>query len=272
MTLGILDNGLLIWGLIVLAVLVVLSIFFVVRRKSKEINFTLQRRSRMLSPAEKKFFECLINSLGDDFYIFTKIAMLDVIEPSPGTGFLKARQIKKRLMHESLDYVLCKQFDLSIFGVIELENFEKKKSQRAIAEREKLIDKVCKGANLRLFYFDVRQDYENIDVRRLVTGRSARPAEPLASGAAKSQFTIDDSSYAAFAKHRTCPQCNGEVVTKVAVRGKHIGEKFLMCRKYPYCDYRVMMNKSLIKQKLRQAEAREEREANKPGFADWSQG
>ncbi|NND00759.1 MAG: DUF2726 domain-containing protein [Gammaproteobacteria bacterium] len=272
MTLDIFSNGFLEWGLIALAVLALLLFVFVLHRRADKFDFALQRRSRLLTPAEKKFFECLITSLGDDFYIFTKIAMLDAIEASPGASRIDSWQIKRRLSSERLDYVLCKKHDLSIFGVIELENFEKKGDKREIAQREKLVDTVCKAAHLRLFYFDVRQDYQNIDIRRLVTGRSARPKEPLASGAAKSQFTIDDSSYAAFAKHRNCPQCNGEVVTKVAVRGKHIGEKFLMCRKYPYCDYRVMMNKGQMKQKAQQSEARSEREAEKTGYADWSRG
>jgi ssDNA-binding Zn-finger/Zn-ribbon topoisomerase 1 len=171
---------------------------------------------------------------------------------------------------ECLDYVLCKKKDMSIFGIIELENFEKSDNQKNKAEREHLINSICKSAHLRLFYFDVRQDYQGVDIRRLVTGRSSRPEQPESNGSSKTQFTIDNSSYAAFAKQRTCPQCNGEVVTKVAVKGKRIGEKFLMCRKYPYCDYRISMNDKEVIKKIHQKDNQDDQRMEAAGYNDWT--
>lgn len=243
--------------------------FLYLRARSKSVDFDLQRKSRLLTPAERSFFDCLMPALSEDFFIFTKVAMLDVINPRPTAGFFEKRRIEKRLRREHLDYVLCKKSDLAIFGVIELENFDKSTSHKERSEREALVNSVCKAAHLRLFYFDVRQDYQRVDIRRLVTGYSSKPKDPEINGAARSQFTIDNSSYAAFAKQRTCPQCNGEVVTKVAVKGKRIGEKFLMCRKYPYCDYRVAMNDKQVAEGLK-----DETQNNvvRPGFKDWSAG
>ncbi|MEM7359195.1 MAG: DUF2726 domain-containing protein [Pseudomonadota bacterium] len=265
-------NGIESYGVFIAAGVLLLGITFFWYRNKRNVDFAVQRRSRILSPAEKNFFECLVNALSDDYYIFTKVAMLDVVEMSPTAKFWESRRAKKRLSSECLDYVLCKKQDLSIFGVVELENFDKKSNQNEKVARERLINSVCKAAHLRLFYFDVRQDYQGVDIRRLVTGRSSNPILNSPGGASKSQFTIDNSSYAAFAKQRTCPQCNGEVVTKVAVKGKRIGEKFLMCRKYPYCDYRVAMNDKTVIQKIQQKDAREEEVAQRPGFRDWSAG
>ena len=208
---------------------------------------SLQRRGRFLTSAEKTFFECLSNALSDDFHIFTKVAMLDVMEPSPAAGKLKSRRIRNRLTSERLDYVLCKKQDMSIFGIVELEDFNEQNPKSARLERESLISTVCKAAHLRLFYFDVRQDYQGVDIRRLVTGRSS-PAnlavEPPTLG---SQFTLDNTAYVAYAKHRACPKCNGEVVTKVALKGEHTGDKYLMCRQYPVCDYKTLMSEKASK-------------------------
>jgi len=264
-------NNIIIW--IVLAVIVVLGVtaYFLWNRKSKNVTFPLQRRSRLLSPAEKRFFECLSSSLSEDFFIFTKVAMLDVVESSPSAGLLESRQIKNRLSTEFLDYVLCKKRDLSIFGIIELENFDKGRNEKEQADRESLITEVCKTAHLRLFYFDVRQDYQGVDILRLVTGKSSKKEKrSAAKNSTNIQFTIDNTSYAAYAKEQTCPKCNGEVVTKVAVRGKRIGEKFLMCRKYPYCDYRIAMTDKHILQKEQRTSSKKDNEANKPGFSGWS--
>ncbi len=237
------------------------------RNNASATDLQLQRKSRLLSAAERNFFECLINSLSDEFFIFTKVRMLDIVEPTPSSSWLEKRTITQRLANECLDYVLCKPNDMSIFGVIELENFEKGTNKKMRASREKLVSDVCKTANLRLFYFDIRQDYRSMDIRRLVTGRSARKTE-RSSPTHQSQLSIDGASVTDFGKLRSCPKCHSEVVTKVAVKGKRIGEKFLMCRKYPYCDYQVSMNDAKVL-KMQQKEAQR---TKKPGFSDWSAG
>jgi len=215
------------------------------RKNASATDLQLQRRSRLLTVAERNFFECLINSLSDEFYIFTKVRMLDIVQPIPSSSWLEKRAIKQRLANECLDYVLCKPDDMSIFGVIELENFDKGTNKKVRELREKLVSDVCKTANLRLFYFDIRQDYRSMDIRRLVTGRSA-PKDAHSSASQHSQLTVDGASVTDFGKLHSCPKCHSEVVTKVAVKGKRIGEKFLMCRKYPYCDYQVSMNDAKI--------------------------
>lgn len=241
------------------------------RKKKSAIDLQLQRKSRLLSAAERNFFDCLITSLSDEFFIFTKVRMLDIVEPTPSSNWLEKKAIAQRLNNECLDYVLCKPADMSIFGVIELENFEKGSNKKMRASREQLVSDVCKTANLRLFYFDIRQDYRSMDIRRLVTGRSARKNEKnveTSSPTHQSQLSIDGASSSDFGKLRTCPKCHSEVVTKVAVKGKRIGEKFLMCRKYPYCDYQMSMNDAKVL-KMRQQEAQR---TKKPGFSDWSAG
>jgi ssDNA-binding Zn-finger/Zn-ribbon topoisomerase 1 len=107
----------------------------------------------------------------------------------------------------------------------------------------------------------------------LVTGKSSVTSKShgLSVPASQlSQLTVDNSSYAGFAKQRKCPQCNGEVVTKVAIKGKRIGEKFLMCRKYPYCDYRVPMDDQQVIQEMHRDINANKRNSERTGFGDWS--
>lgn len=260
------------WGVFVLLALLVagvvlLSMLFVRVGRSRVSNLALQRKSRILTAAERNFFECLASSLSEDYYIFTKVRMLDAVEPSPQSTWWHAKQSSLFLGNQCLDYVLCKKNDMSIFGVIELENFDKGVKARDRARREKLVSDVCKMANLRLFYFDIRQDYKSIDIRRLVTGRSSRQ-DDRSSPTHQSQLSIDGATESEFSSVRSCPKCHSEVVTKVAVKGKRIGEKFIMCRKYPYCDYQVSVNDA----KLLKMQRKEEQKVKKPGFSDWSAG
>ena len=251
--------------LVAVALLVGFFIFFWQRG---EIPFAsaLQRRSRILSPVEKNVFECLLNALNEDFFIFTKVSVLEVVQVSPGTGHFGDKRIRNKLATERFDYVLCKRHDLSIFGVVELQNLEKRGLNSKHSARSKLINSVCMATRVRLFIIDVRQDYRDVDIRRLVTGRVSQSNAIDTHSVQPSQLTIDNSSYAAFARQRNCPQCNGELVTKVALKGKHLGQKFLMCRKYPYCDYRVAVNDKQIKQDAA------ERSTEQEGYSNWSTG
>ena len=154
---------------------------------------------------------------------------------------------------------------MSIFGVIELENFEKGSNRKMRAARENTVSQICKQANLRLFYFDIRQDYRSMDIRRLVTGKSSRETDRK-KPSKHSELAIDAKSTSGFSDLRQCPKCHSKVVTKVAVKGKRIGEKFIMCRKYPYCDYQVSMNDA----KVVEMQSREKKRVKKPGFSDWA--
>ena len=267
MTLNEFYNGHLLWiGIVVVAALMLGIAIYFWGRRSIPFDNVLQRRSRILSPAEKNFFECMLNALNEEFFVFTKVPMLEVVQVLPGTSYLNKKRIQKKLAAERFDYVLCKRHDLSIFGVVELENLEKKGTRTKVSIRNKLINSLCEATRVRLFFIDVRQDYRDVDIRRLVTGRVSPENVVDTHSVQASQMTIDNSSYAAFARQRSCPQCNGEMVTKVALKGKHLGQKFLMCRKYPYCDYRVAVNESQIKQEaMKQTE-------EQAGYTKWSTG
>ncbi|MFT6408302.1 MAG: hypothetical protein ACJAQ6_001720 [Arenicella sp.] len=232
----------------------------------------VQRKSRLLSVAERNLFDCLVEGLSNKYFIFAKVPMKNVIEAAPNAQRLDLKRIDQELNGHYFDFVLCSQIDMSIFGVIELEHTdrtERRKSSAKRKRRDKMIARACKSANLKLFYFDARQDYKNVDICRLITGKSKAGSlhEERLSPTHQSQLTIDNSSHSIAGHARTCPKCRSEVVTKVSVKGRNIGEKFLMCRKYPYCDYRIALKD---KESLKKFEQEEVRKSKTEGFKNWS--
>jgi ssDNA-binding Zn-finger/Zn-ribbon topoisomerase 1 len=204
----------------------------------------VQRKTRMLSVSERKLFGSLVDALSDKYFIFAKVTLRDFIELSPAAKWLNLIQIRRELDTYCVDFILCKQADMSIFAVVELEHAERSVAAKISAKRmrrDKAIRRACDSANLKLFHFDVRPDYTDLDVCRLITGKSKgdRSDEDRRSATHQSQLTIDNSSHSISGYARSCPKCRSEVVTKVSVKGRNIGKKFLMCRKYPYCDYRI---------------------------------
>ena len=214
-------------------------------------TIAVQGNSRMLSVAERKLFECLVEALADKYFIFIKVGLSSFIEPSPDAKWLNLIQVRRELDTYNVDFIVCKQADMSVFAVVELERTGRtvdakamRKGQNYSAKRKRrdtVIRRVCKSSDLKLFYFDVRPDYQGLDICQLITGRPKgdSSAEDHLSPTHQSQLTIDHSRHSTSAYARSCPKCRSEVVTKISIKGRNIGEKFLMCRKYPYCDYRV---------------------------------
>ena len=239
----------------------------------------IQKRSRLLRNAEKGLFEQLSNALSDSYLVFPKVAMSDVIEVDTEISGLSKSKAIQFLRDERFDFVLCHRETMAIYGVVELEHSKAvndstskvgSKMAKKQEQRNELISQLCEDAKLRVFFFDARQaqSYKNMDLCRLITGRSKRTSlEARMSPTHQSQLEIESPSLSIVGSNRTCPKCRSELVTKVAMKGSDIGEKYLMCRKYPYCDYRLSMNDTSSLHKIKQ---RESRDAMAKGYNKWS--
>lgn len=263
------------WLLTAVAVLIAAMFAFALMRLRANASARvagLQRKSRLFSVSERKFFESLSDALDYDFHIFAKVGILEIVERGPHMSKLKFKTLSNELENERFDYVVCKKSDLSVSAVIELECFDRRISRSRKQKRNALISELCKASKLRLFYFDTRQDYLGMDIRRLITGSSkcAKPVEKKEkeahSAMEMSELSTSHSMVTEHVGQKSCPDCHSQLITKVAIKGKHIGERFLMCRKYPYCEYRVPLNKpNVVNIRSAGAQAAELRK----GFSDW---
>lgn len=232
----------------------------------------IQKKSRLFSTSERNFFESLSDALDYDFHIFAKVGILEIVERGPQMSRTRFKRLSRALENERFDYVVCKKSDLSVSAVIELECFDRRISRTRKQKRDSLISGLCKVSNLRLFYFDTRQDYLGVDIRRLITGSSKcvknveKKKRESHSSMEMSELSASQSMVTEHVGQKTCPDCHSQLITKVAVKGKHIGERFLMCRKYPYCDYRVPLNKPNV---VNICSAGAQTSELKKGFSDW---
>jgi len=232
-------------------------------------KFPLEIKKRMLSVDEQNFLKNLERALEGDYYIFAKVRLLDITKFDVHSNWINQRAVKKQLQDLCADFVLCKKSDMSISGIVELEKFNKRVALKQY--REKLLSSVCNKADIRLFYFDARQDYSGMDLCRLITGKSKQTKDSrLAVSADPSMVSLAEGDSMmeteAVEKIRSCPKCYSEVVVKIAVKGDNIGEKFLMCRKYPYCDFQLPVKDVLLKK----MQEKEDNRRRKAGYRSWS--
>lgn len=239
------------------------AIFF-----SSKNKFPLEVRKRALSADEQNFLKCLERALGDEYYIMPHVRLLDISRFSKSASVIDQYVVNKKIANMCADFILCKKIDLSILGIVELEKFSKTTIAKQKERREKTLSAVCKAMGIKLFYFDGRQDYSGMDICRLITGRARRSVSRKVVAVDPSMISVEESSMmqtASVEKIRSCPKCYSDVVTKIAVKGDNIGEKFLMCRKYPYCDYQVSVKDAVVKEMQR----KEDVSRSKAGYRNW---
>ena len=242
--------------------------YFLYRNK-----FALSVKSRVLTVDEQNFLKSLERALSDQYYIFAKNRLSDIVTFDKNANAINKREMAKKMKGLYADFVLCKKTDMSVLGVIELEKFDKYTSLKKKERREKLLSSVCRAADIRLFYFDGRQNYAQMDLCRLITGRSkSKPKTKdnrLQVSPEASMMSVEDGDsmmdIEALDKVSSCPKCYSKVVVKVATKGENIGEKFLMCRKYPYCDYQLPIKDIMVQE----MQDKEDSRRSKAGYRNW---
>ncbi|GAA6138840.1 DUF2726 domain-containing protein [Arenicella sp. 4NH20-0111] len=273
MSLSVVSQGWLIALLVILVASMFVYALFSAGGSAASRVAGMKKKSRLFSASERKFFETLSDALDYDYHIFAKVSVLEIVEPGPKLSKGRFKSLKNELEKERFDYVVCKKGDLSVAAVIELECFDKAVSRKRKQKRSALFSELCKATKLKLFYFDTRQDYLGVDIRRLITGSSkVTLTDQKQSGDDRGIRQANErvESPSLITEHvgqNSCPDCHSDLVTKVAVKGKHIGERFLMCRKYPYCEYRVLLKEPNV---VNMRSVGTQTKEPKKGFSDWS--
>jgi len=265
---------------LILGVVAVVVSFYVLKLAVSYVyrnEFPFNLNKRILSVDEHQFLNCLERELGDEYFIMPKMRFLDFSHLDSEANVLVQRTVTKKVGNLCADFVLCERKSFSILGVVELEKFDKTMTKREKQKREKLISSICNNMDIKLYYFDSRQDYSAVDIRRLITGRTRRKDYQKIQPSNSESDSINGSTLVSIdsnsvvedlskpKKKRSCPKCYSELTTKMAVKGDSIGEKFLMCRKYPYCDYKVPMKDSSIME----LEKRERSSHKRAGYNKW---
>jgi len=158
-------------------------------------RYEVQRRSLVLSNAERSFYEELCSAFDEEYAVLPKVEMSQILEPKSQLSSSAKSVVSKALENEHFDFVLCSRQNMAVFGVIELEHSDlgtgPKKSRQQIT-RNKLISKLCENAGVRVFFFDARQSYKSVDLSKLIIGRSKLSEEEAKmSPTHQSQLTIE---------------------------------------------------------------------------------
>ncbi|MGA2225124.1 MAG: DUF2726 domain-containing protein [Syntrophobacteraceae bacterium] len=122
--------------------------------KSPHASSSYKRQPALFSHAERSFLGVLEYALGSDYKVFGKVRIADLIKPENGVG----RQIAfNRIARKHVDFVVCNATDLSVIGVIELDDKSNNPDDRQ--KWDAFVDKAFASAGIPVTRFPARATY-----------------------------------------------------------------------------------------------------------------
>jgi hypothetical protein len=118
-----------------------------------------ERRGVLLSPPEINFLRSLHSAVREDWLVFSKVRLGDIIKVRPKTR--KSQTWHNRIQGKHLDFVLCDYETLEVKLAIELED-----GSSAHAARDRFVYLALTGAGLPLLRVRVQEKYETAALRK----------------------------------------------------------------------------------------------------------
>ena len=125
--------------------------------------FPYEAADALLTPAERSFFEVLKLAAGEDFALFIKVRLADVIVVQPGVAHKRRLGAFSRISSKHLDFVICNPETYEILGVIELDDRSHRESARR--QRDAFLDAALTAAKIPILHVPAQRRYSATKLR-----------------------------------------------------------------------------------------------------------
>lgn len=133
--------------------------------------------SSLFSPAEWLFYGSLVQAVDDQFLVFGKVRIADVLTPNRSLSRSGWYSAFNRISRKHFDFVLCDKITQSIVAAVELDD-RSHLLPSAIA-RDSFVNRICKESGLPLVRFRVLSGYDSEVIRGEVLTALSSTKTPL---------------------------------------------------------------------------------------------
>ena len=138
------------------------------RKSCAKVVSAYERTDGLMSAAELSFFRVLEAAVGDDFRIFAKVRLADIVKVKP-TSDPRARQFAfNKIQSKHIDFVAVDPVDMTVQFVVELDDKSHKAQSRQT--RDDLVDGILAEAGIPIIHFPARASYSEQQIRSSLFG------------------------------------------------------------------------------------------------------
>jgi len=140
----------------ILAVLfAILGIFL----KIKNAKFPYIKKDCLMSEAEKKFYFVLLEIIGNDYLIFSKVRLADLLY-LPKMSNSDFYHYQNKIQSKHVDFLICDKENAKPLLVIELDDSSHLKMDRIL--RDTMVNKIFENAKLPILHIKTSRDYDKM--------------------------------------------------------------------------------------------------------------
>jgi very-short-patch-repair endonuclease len=223
---------------IILAILSGLLIFKKYTKPGSSAEFKYKLKTSLCYPAERSLLGVLDQILSDKYRVLLKVRVADLLEIQKGASKSLRQSAFNRISCKHVDFVVCDKNDLSILGIIELDDQSHKSARRQ--KRDSFLDSALNSAGIPIVRIRAQNTYSVVDIRNqlqnnflFMTEKSETNPHRSVSDSndqGKTQPVSDDTETIEF-----CPDCGAPLVKRQAKNGKFAGKHFMACSNFPKC-------------------------------------
>jgi hypothetical protein len=203
------------------------------------------KKQVLFSPAERSFLGVLNQAIGEEYLVFGKVRVADIVEPQRSLDKSKRQRAFNRISAKHFDFVLCAKGDLAVVCAIELNDHSHQQSKRQ--DRDAFLVGLCQAISLPLIQMPAQRTYSVPEIRtKVLSTLEGHPLKPLLDSAPVetvaslvSPLTGDvpkDPQVVPETETPTCPKCAAPMVRRQAKKaGGNTGQEFWGCSTYPKC-------------------------------------
>ena len=124
----------------------------------------------VLTPAERSFYRCLQQAVGDDLDVFPKMRLADVFKVTAPKG--QYMKYFNMISAKHADFLLCDISDARLRLIIEPDDSSHK--QRRRQERDEFLDQVCADARLPILHQRAQTAHNTKELRHAIVDTAVR--------------------------------------------------------------------------------------------------
>lgn len=133
-------------------------------------KYKYRRKKFLMSNAERKFFESLVVAVGRDYVVFPQVNLDKFLSHKVvGQSF---RGALSTIQRKSVDFLVCSHTYYVPLVAIELDDSTHSQPDRA--ERDKLVNEICRQAGMPLLRVRWSKDYSPSHLRALVDAKISK--------------------------------------------------------------------------------------------------
>jgi very-short-patch-repair endonuclease/ribosomal protein L37AE/L43A len=237
-------SNLIILLLLLLVVAVALALF---KKKAGKgpLDFPYQSKDVLCSPAERSFLGALDKILGENYRVFAKVRLADIVDVQKGLSASVRQSAFNRISGKHIDFLVCNANDLSIFGAIELD--DKTHRAKGRQKRDQFLDKTLEAAGVPLLRIKAQSAYSIKEISSSLDSvfNISEEVQPQDIQVSADVIEISDEKLDDKATDHSatqtieslCPKCGGELVKRISTKGQYAGQKFWGCSNFPKCKF-----------------------------------